>query len=314
MKPEEFFVNYLMTPIALSFGVCGNTMGMLVFRREKMKKIGPIYIYQLMFISDTIGLLQMTNAFMLNLTGRNVSNIASLPCKIVSYLAFAFFFLQPMLLLYISIERLVSVKYTAKRFVMKKKSAQLVFSTLTIAIGLIAFLPAFFYFDIKTTDQQPNNLSKLNLNETNLGTSLPVCTFSGLFGQKVVTYTNYVTRILIAYGLMSACSVLLIVTAFQLRRRIVHNFLTNSNLKENEKYAKDIRLAVALILLNLIYLVFNVPYSVLLSKPNYFENILETAALSSLFYYSLCVNFYLLLISNKMTRNEFIKMVAFDKK
>ena len=130
----------------------------------------------------------------------------------------------------------------------------------------------------------------------------------------MVTYTIYVTRILIAYGLMSACSVMLIVTAFQLRRRIVHNFLTNSNLKENEKYAKDIRLAVTLILLNLIYLVFNVPYSVLLSKPNYFENRLETAALSSLFYYSFCVNFYLLLVSNKMTRNEFIKMVAFDKK
>ena len=136
---------------------------------KKCKKIGLIYIYQWMSISDTINLLQMINAFMFNLTGRNVASIASFPCKIVSYLVFAYFFLQPMLLLYISIERLVSVKNPAKRFVMKKKNIQIVFSTLMIAIGLVAFLPAFFYFDIKTTGQQTSNVS--NLNGTNLQTS-----------------------------------------------------------------------------------------------------------------------------------------------
>jgi hypothetical protein len=112
---------------------------------------------------------------------------------------------------------------------------------------------------------------------------------------------------------MTLCSVLLLISIFQMRKRIVQNFLSNLNLRQNQKYRKDIKLAITSILLNFTYLMLNVPYSVYISIPNYYVNQLATASVAFLFYYGFCLNFYLLLISNKLTRKEFINMITFKK-
>ena len=310
MEAYEFFVYYMMTPIALSLGFSGNLMGVLVFARENMKKIGPIYIYRLIFISNSVFILQMVNPFLLNLTGRNLSLVSNLLCKLTFYLGLGLFSLTPMLLVYISVEKLVSIKYPGKKFFMRKKKWQMTYMTIMAALGLVVFLPAFFYTDLQTTMVSSGNSSS---NVTNVQTSSLVCTFTSGFGENLTTITNLVTRLCIAFGSMLVFSILLIISAFQLRRRIVENFLANSNLNLNKKYRKDIKLAITSILLNLTYLVLNLPYSVYLNTPNYYANKLANSFVAFLFYYSFSVDFYLLLISNRLTRKEFIYMINFKK-
>jgi len=300
MEAGEFFVFYLMTPIALSLGFFGNTMGILVLMRKKMQKIGPVYIYRFMFISDSIFMLQMINPFLLYIYGRNLMTLSEISCKLISYLAFGLFSLTPMLLIYISIEKLISIKYPTKKFLMRKKKWQFRFTLFMIIAGLITFLPSFFFSGIITTTSSNNLTSTL-------------CTFKSAFGQQVVSITNLVIRVFIAYGVMTLCSVLLLISIFQMRKRIVQNFLSNLNLRQNQKYRKDIKLAITSILLNFTYLMLNVPYSVYISIPNYYVNQLATASVAFLFYYGFCLNFYLLLISNKLTRKEFINMITFKK-
>ena len=48
------FAYYLLPPILFVFGLAGNTMALRVLLRKNLKKIGPVLIYNLLFISDTI--------------------------------------------------------------------------------------------------------------------------------------------------------------------------------------------------------------------------------------------------------------------
>jgi len=308
MEAYEFFVYYMMTPIALLLAFFGNLMGILVFAKKKMKKIGPIYIYRFIFISDSIFILQMINPFLLSLTGRNLSLVSNLLCKLTFYLGLGLFSLTPMLLVYISVEKLVSIKYPAKKFLMIKKRWQVAYIIIMGVLGLLVFLPSFFY-----TSLQIKTMSSFNSSTTQTNQQTSVCTFTSGFGQSLVGIITFVSRVFIAFGSMFMFSILLIISAFQLRRRIVENFLANSNLNLNKKYTKDIKLAITSILLNLAYLVLNVPYVVYLNTPNYYANKLANSAIAFLFYYSFGVNFYLLIISNKLTRKEFIAMITFKK-
>ena len=55
----HFFVINLMAPLVLLIGLVGNTFGFFVLLREKVKKIGPIYIYRYLMLMDIFYLLQI---------------------------------------------------------------------------------------------------------------------------------------------------------------------------------------------------------------------------------------------------------------
>ena len=300
MSAAEFFVYYLMVPIALSFGFFGNLMGISVMTRKNMKKIGPVHIYRLMFMSDSLFMLQMVNPFLYNIFGKNLMTLSDISCKLFAYLTFGLFTLTPMLLIYISIEKLFSIKYPTKKFLMRKKKSQFGFTLFILTAGLLAFSPTFFYTGNVTFSRSNNQ-------------TFTYCTFNNAFGQKVVTITNLVIRVFIAYGVMTLCSVLLIASIFKMRRRIVRNFLSHSNMNLNKKYRRDIKLATTSLMLNAVYLILNVPISIKISFPEYFISQVTTASLQYLFYSGFCLNFYLLLISNKLTRKELIEKFSFRK-
>jgi hypothetical protein len=49
-----FLFTFLFPPIIVLIGIFGNIMGFIVVSRKKMEKIGPVLIFKLLFISDTI--------------------------------------------------------------------------------------------------------------------------------------------------------------------------------------------------------------------------------------------------------------------
>ena len=50
----NFFVDYLFAPIILLLGQFGNLFGLIIIGRKKFDKIGPILIYNFLFIIDSI--------------------------------------------------------------------------------------------------------------------------------------------------------------------------------------------------------------------------------------------------------------------
>jgi len=50
----NFFTNFLLAPIVLVVGLIGNLMGIIVISRKELKKIGPVLVYMLLFIFDSL--------------------------------------------------------------------------------------------------------------------------------------------------------------------------------------------------------------------------------------------------------------------
>ena len=50
----NYFIKYLLPPIIVVLGLFGNTLGVIMIIRKKLKNVGPIMIYVCLFITDTI--------------------------------------------------------------------------------------------------------------------------------------------------------------------------------------------------------------------------------------------------------------------
>ena len=50
----EYFVHFIFPVIILVFGLLGNLFGLKVSTRNKLIKIGPLKIYQYLFLIDSI--------------------------------------------------------------------------------------------------------------------------------------------------------------------------------------------------------------------------------------------------------------------
>lgn len=53
----DFFVNLVLAPIILLIGILGNLLALLVLSNKKIKKIGPVLFYRLLFITDSAFLI-----------------------------------------------------------------------------------------------------------------------------------------------------------------------------------------------------------------------------------------------------------------
>ncbi len=90
--------------------------------RPKMLEIGPRNTYKYLFISDTIFLVQIIVTWLqltFNIDPTIVSNVL---CKLWWYLNYSLAAQSSMLLVYISVDRYVSIKMPAQRFFMRKST------------------------------------------------------------------------------------------------------------------------------------------------------------------------------------------------
>ena len=291
MRPEEFFVYYLMIPLAQLIGIFGNGIGLLVFSRKSMSKIGPIHAYRYLLIADSAYLIQMFDPYFNNILGKSLSSSSDLACRITSYIVYSSVAISPMLVVYISVEKLISIKYPAKRFMLRKKDKQLLYLLIIIAFNFILFSPVPFFLE-----------NKISFSNT---TNRTTCSFKDNFAQTLIQSLFLVNKI-VPFLLMSTCSILLIISVFRLRQRIEQNFLSTSksHLNESKRFKKDIRLAFTSILMNVIYLLLNIPVAVVLITPSLSSDYFLVFSLIYLFYFSFSLNFYLILFSNNLTRKE----------
>ena len=124
MNVGEFFVDYVMGPMVLMVGMIGNLTALVVFFKGKLKNIGPVLIYKLLFISDTLYMMQLVTLYLQIPLNLYFQKLSSLACKLYFYFYTQNAAISPFLLVYISIEKFISIGYSTKRRILTRNKNQ----------------------------------------------------------------------------------------------------------------------------------------------------------------------------------------------
>jgi len=115
---------FIFKPLILFFGLFGNIIGLVVLSRKNLTKIGPIHVYRFLLSIDSIYLVLVIKNYLD--FGYNIpfNKLSSLICKISSYFDYSLDGISPMLLVYISIDRYLFIRFSNKT--LRKKHLQVI--------------------------------------------------------------------------------------------------------------------------------------------------------------------------------------------
>jgi len=285
MVSESFFnwfVVYILPLLILCFGLIGNLMGIIVLLREKMIEIGPINVYRYIFIFDSIYLLTLINyylnyAFLIGLFFK-----FNITCKIFYYFVCSFSSISSLLLIYILIERYLSITYPVESNLLRNNKIQFAYLIIIIVLNLVYFSPVLYYYH-----------STLTLNST-----LNDCSRDSN-GENIISYLTFISRILLPLFLIFLFSIILIYKIIKSKSRI-YTFYSD---REKLIFKKDVHLSIISILFNLIQFSFTLP--VLISYFLFDQKSITFTFTLYIYYFSFAFNFYFLLASNSLFRSEF---------
>ena len=287
----QFFLNYIFPLFIFLIGWLGNIFSLIVLSNKELKKIGPKIIYQYLFIFDSIVLLYVITINLQLAYNLNVAIFYSLICKLYSYFNYPLGVLSPFLIVYISIDRYISIKYPARRFFLRKPKIQHIYFWLVFITSHLYYSPAAFFYDISS-----ESLS-------NTTTSSPSCFFDNNESKILVAIMDLAFRVIIPFTMMFVLTGLLIKSIFESRNRIVENFLA----EQNRTFYKEIKLSFSSILVNLIYIFTQFPTTITYYYPQYFSN--DVFVLTTyIFFANYALNFYILLFTNSLFREKFLKI------
>ena len=289
-NPYHYFAYQMYSITIFGLGFFGNIMGIVVLLKRKLIKLGARNTYRYLFITDTIYLIQMfTDSFAFNM-GYDVTALSVLSCRVFFHINNSLATLSPMLLVYISLERLISIKYPHKRFILRKPNYQFLYLVLVFAFNLCYYSPFLFYFNFVISKMDP----KTNISE---------CNFADLKSIKTFSYMDLTNRVVTPCVLIMLTSILLILTIFKTRTRVFRHFMI-----DNRSYKKDVKFTITSICVNLFYIVLTAPLPIYNIFSDYFSNF----AFSFTFYLfclTYSMNFYLFILFNSLFRKEFVNLI-----
>jgi hypothetical protein len=210
----------------------------------------------------------------------DITLFSSLFCKAYFYINFAFASISPFFNVYISIERYISIAYSAKKDFLRKKKIQLSFIIVLVLFNLILYVPIGINFELFIIE------------------NYTVCSFVDFFWQETYGYIDLSNRVILPFVLMIIFSFLIIHTIFTSRSRM------RSNTNDNRTFRKDVKFSLTSVTLNVSYIIFSLPVSILLLQPNYRLNPFVIFFII-IHYIAYSANFYLLILVNSLFREGF---------
>jgi hypothetical protein len=285
----QYFVKYILPIGILTFGLIGNTLGIIVLFDKDMKNIGPKRTYIYLFLSDSFFLLQIIVHYFQLAHNLYIATLSDVSCKLWFYFNYSFGTVSSYLIVYISLERCISITRPAWKFFLRKNKIQLIWFILVTFACMLYYLPAGLYYTIKLSDDETTN-----------------CVFSDENAQMLISYMDLAIRAILPFFIMIFCSVTLIYSLFKSRQRVVENFLT----EENQTIHRELRLAVSSISLNIIYIATQLPLSITMFETNFSDFYYEFTYY--IFYLSFAINFYIILATNSLFRSTFFSLFRYE--
>jgi hypothetical protein len=282
-----YFVDSIFGPLVFVIGMTGNIISLIVLTNAKLKNIGPLYMYRFLFIADSIYLPQIIITYMGTGFNYNPKILSSLGCKVYQYFSYALDAVSPWVLVYISVEKFISISYPQAKFAkLRRKSVQfksMIFLSLFAGVYYIA---------------QPLCYELINtgsLNQTHYR-----CTYINDVAQQVSSLMDTVHRVILPFSLMFVFSILLIGSIFMSRYRV------HDSLVQDKRLKRDIRFAISSFSMNLLFVILNLPMSVIEIIPN--ASSISFYTTLYLFFFSYGVNFYVLFFTNSIFRKNCIDL------
>lgn len=277
MKTEsnfEFFVHYIFPPLVLIVGLVGNTLGILTLLRKRLVSFPSRFMFCCLFLFDSIYLINMLVNYLEVAFGMMITISSSFSCKIQNYFSYSLATISPMILVFISSERYLEIKHPIKQFMFRKKKIQLIYLSVILFFNVFFYLPFPILVDKFTIKDEVNHYV--------------MCSFINSILVTVLSYMDLINRVIIPFILMLVCSVLLLACLYS------QSVFNNKNL------------VVTSVLLNLTNIILTLP--ILL---NSFLSISDFSFTFTLyiFYSSYAINFYLLILSNSLVRNELLVLL-----
>lgn len=125
------------------------------------------------------------------------------------------------------------------------------------------------------------------------------CIFIDTDSRLFITYMDFFNRVIMPGVLMIIFTILLFYYVIKSRS------ISNSTLKSKRIY-RDLKLSITILSFNLFYMVLQLPLTIVyILIPDYYTNIYYIFA-CYIFYSSYAFNFYILLFTNSLIRNELL--------
>ena len=213
--------------------------------------------------------------------------ISSTGCKIWNFFSYGLDALSPWCLVYISVEKFIAIAYPAKRFIFKRKRNQIIFLVVLILFNIVYRLNVPFSYDLENID------------------NITFCNFINNEWQTIISAMDIVNCLLAPFLLMLCFSILLIITIFKSRSRVNLNVSD----KGKKRLKHDIKFAISLLLMNLLFLLLNLPIEIDQFLP-YYNSIDLYNIFSYIYYISYAVYFYICFLTNSLVRKEFFSLFS----
>ncbi len=279
----------ILAPIVIILGSVGNFLGLYIISNKKLKQMGPHSIFICMFVLDCIYLPLIFHPYLANAFNIDVTAMSNTACKAYWYARYSIAIISPMMNVYISVERFISITYPVRKFFLQKKNVQVVYILVIIVLNYLFAVPIALGFELQFVKTTGSNQSE---------SIVYYCDFGSLYWQDVIGSIDMVTRVIVPSLLMVVFSIM--ISASILRSRF-KNAATDAN---NASLRKDIRFTVVSIGLNLFYIMFSLPVSVVVLLRDFWGN-QYYIPFSFLFFVAYCANFYLMIAFNRLFRNTF---------
>jgi hypothetical protein len=245
MEASNYFVRYLMAPIILSIGLVGETIGLLILQRKNIKNIGPKSMYRYLFIMDMSYLSLIIVNYLDYGFDYDLTITSKYFCKLYWYLNFVLGPISPYLLIYISIEKLISIKYPTKKYFLRRKETQLIYFIGILAFNFVFYLPIAYVFKIEY--QIEDNITIINCNA-------PDYTFFA-----IINFMDLVNRLAIPIIIMTVNTYFMVNSIHRLRQRVSDHF----NVDNHNNFRQKIFILFSLVFMNISYVIFELPLSII---------------------------------------------------
>lgn len=281
----ELFIKAIFPPVIMISGFLGNILLFLVLTRKKFENFPIRTMFRIQAVADSVYLLQFIEDYLAHLYRIDIRNFSSFSCKLFRYLNYSFCPISGWLLVYISLERLVSIRHPFKNSNLRKSKFQILASIFIVIWNLMYYIPVFIYHD------------KIQF----------TCDFIDPIARDLIGLLDLVNSTLLPFFFMFICSILLIYSILKSRLK-VHN----KGFKY-DKIKRDVRFSINTVALNLIFILFNLPVCVIYVFSGYNTDLIALSALYML-YTNFAINFYVFFIVNSFFRNECLIMFKLRKK
>lgn len=292
----NLYLQWVLKGLILLIGTLGNIIGLIIFARKSFRKRFPSGIkYILLSVMNTLYLNYAITRDFLTLSNIFINSLSNFSCKIVRFFNYSLGPLSAWLLVYISIERFFMIYYNMVQKFKKDSFHKQDFIILIIFFGnMVVYSPILFYSSLITFEANKNN--------TNSTIKYQILCFVGVNERKIVNIIDLVNSALLPFILMIIFSILLIISIFKSRLRILS---LNSKIDRN-KLLKDIKFSVSTIFQNFFFIFLNLPISTLLLT----VVDIDLYQIFYCFYYiSFGVNFYILFFTNSIFREEVLSVL-----